>query len=214
MRQKEKNYKETLKYFNDDHLATNVWVTKYALKDKKGNFYFGGRKDSLIIKGGENIYPSEIENAITTYKFEEAVFRRAPTYTDIRIQLDEISLQAEMLYENLGKLYPGARSFLLQSHIFANKDYKYLAKLISGLETLTDTSQHSVESLKGKKGRPINAFGMLLIAQLARSCLKNTDINPSQNNSTFMGLVLIIGEAVANNNLKDIVGEALEQVGQ
>ncbi len=157
---------------------------------------------------------SEIENAITTYKFEEAVFRRAPTYTDIRIQLDEISLQAEMLYENLGKLYPGARSFLLQSHIFANKDYKYLAKLISGLETLTDTSQHSVESLKGKRGRPINAFGMLLIAQLARSCLKNTDINPSQNNSTFMGLVLIIGEAVANNNLKDIVGEALEQVGQ
>ena len=157
---------------------------------------------------------SEIENAITTYKFEEAVFRRAPTYTDIRIQLDEISLQAEMLYENLGKLYPGARSFLLQSHIFANKDYKYLAKLISGLETLRDTSQHSVESLKGKKGRPINAFGMLLIAQLARSCLKNTDINPSQNNSTFMGLVLIIGEAVANNNLKDIVGEALEQVGQ
>ena len=82
------------------------------------------------------------------------------------------------------------------------------------METLRDTSQHSVESLKGKKGRPINAFGMLLIAQLARSCLKNTDINPSQNNSTFMGLVLIIGEAVANNNLKDIVGEALEQVGQ
>ena len=176
-----------------------------------------GRLKKKIKNLYENLnetFISEIENAITTYKFEEAVFRRAPTYTDIRIQLDEISLQAEMLYENLGKLYPGARSFLLQSHIFANKDYKYLAKLISGLETLRDTSQHSVENLKGKRGRPINAFGMLLIAQIARSCLKNTDINPSQNNSTFMGLVLIAGEAVANNNLKDIVGEALEQVGQ
>ena len=172
------------------------------------------KKINNLYENLNETFISEIENAITTYKFEEAVFRRAPTYTDIRIQLDEISLQAEMLYENLGKLYPGARSFLLQSHIFANKDYKYLAKLISGLETLTDTSQHSVESLKGKRGRPINAFGMLLIAQLARSCLKNTDINPSQNNSTFMGLVLIVGEAVANNNLKDIVGEALEQVGQ
>ena len=40
----------------------------FGWKDKKGNFYFGGRKDSLIIKGGENIYPSEIENAIYKVK--------------------------------------------------------------------------------------------------------------------------------------------------
>ena len=46
---------------------------------------------------------SDLENAITTFKFEEAVFRRAPSYTDIRVQLDEISLQSEMLIENLDK---------------------------------------------------------------------------------------------------------------
>ncbi|MCK9596334.1 adenosylcobalamin-dependent ribonucleoside-diphosphate reductase [Candidatus Pacearchaeota archaeon] len=28
----------TLKYFDDDHLATDTWMKKYALKDKKGNF--------------------------------------------------------------------------------------------------------------------------------------------------------------------------------
>lgn len=28
----------TLKYFNDDELATNVWMTKYALKDKTGTY--------------------------------------------------------------------------------------------------------------------------------------------------------------------------------
>ena len=28
----------TLNYFNGDDLAANVWVTKYALKDKSGNF--------------------------------------------------------------------------------------------------------------------------------------------------------------------------------
>ena len=28
----------TLDYFNGDDLAANVWVTKYALKDKSGNF--------------------------------------------------------------------------------------------------------------------------------------------------------------------------------
>ena len=41
----------------------------FGWKDSRGNFYFGGRKDSLIIKGGENIYPSEIENGI--YKLNE-----------------------------------------------------------------------------------------------------------------------------------------------
>ena len=32
--------------------------------DADGNIYFKTRKDYLIIKGGENIYPSEIENAL------------------------------------------------------------------------------------------------------------------------------------------------------
>ena len=30
-------HKRTLKYFDDDELATNVFITKYALKDKTGN---------------------------------------------------------------------------------------------------------------------------------------------------------------------------------
>ena len=161
-----------------------------------------------------DVFFSEIENAITTYKFEEAVFRRAPTYNDIRIQLDEISLQSEMLHEKLGKLYPGARSFLLQSHLSSNKDYRYLSTLRTALETLKITSENAVDSLKGKKGRPVNAFGLLLIAQLARSCLKNTDINPSQNNPIFMELVTIIGETINNKNLKDIVADSLEQIGR
>ena len=161
-----------------------------------------------------DVFFSEIENAITTYKFEEAVFRRAPTYTDIRIQLDEISLQSEMLHEKLGKLYPGARSFLLQSLLSSNKDYRYLSTLRTALETLKITSENAVDSLKGKKGRPVNAFGLLLIAQLARSCLKNTDINPSQNNPIFMELVTIIGETINNKNLKDIVADSLEQIGR
>ena len=36
----------------------------YGRKDTEGNFYFHGRQDSLIIKGGENIYPAEIENIL------------------------------------------------------------------------------------------------------------------------------------------------------
>ena len=30
--------KATLEYFNGDELATNVWITKYALKNKEGAF--------------------------------------------------------------------------------------------------------------------------------------------------------------------------------
>ena len=37
MYNREEVEKETLNYFNNDELATNVWMTKYCLKDKKGN---------------------------------------------------------------------------------------------------------------------------------------------------------------------------------
>lgn len=36
----------------------------YGFKDEQGYVYFKTRKDFLIIKGGENIYPSEIENVL------------------------------------------------------------------------------------------------------------------------------------------------------
>ncbi len=36
----------------------------FGLKDENGYFYIRGRQDSLIIKGGENIYPAEIENVL------------------------------------------------------------------------------------------------------------------------------------------------------
>jgi acyl-CoA synthetase (AMP-forming)/AMP-acid ligase II len=40
----------------------------YGYMDKDGYFYFNGRKDSLIIKGGENIYPAELENVLFKHK--------------------------------------------------------------------------------------------------------------------------------------------------
>lgn len=157
---------------------------------------------------------TDLENAITTYKFEETVFRRAPSYTDIRIQLDEISLQAEMLSENLSKLFPGARSFLLQSHISNNLDYKYLSGLTKSLQSLGSASEKTVANLRDKKGRPTNAFSFLLIAQIARSCIKNTNITPSQSNDSFLELVEIAGEAVGVNDLVDLVNESLSQVNK
>lgn len=36
----------------------------YGLRDAEGHFYFRGRRDDLIIKGGENIYPAELENVL------------------------------------------------------------------------------------------------------------------------------------------------------
>lgn len=32
-------YDATLKYFNNDELATNTWISKYCLKDSSGNYY-------------------------------------------------------------------------------------------------------------------------------------------------------------------------------
>ncbi|RZD47026.1 MAG: fatty acid--CoA ligase [Thaumarchaeota archaeon] len=49
-----------------NHAFRNGWFHSgdYGKKDDEGNIYFHGRQDSLIIKGGENIYPAEIENIL------------------------------------------------------------------------------------------------------------------------------------------------------
>lgn len=36
----------------------------FGQRDAEGHYYFHGRKDFLIIKGGENIYPAELENVL------------------------------------------------------------------------------------------------------------------------------------------------------
>lgn len=36
---REEVFEATLKYFNGDELATNVWINKYALKDSNGNIF-------------------------------------------------------------------------------------------------------------------------------------------------------------------------------
>ena len=40
----------------------------FGYKDDKGYYYFNCRKDNLIIKGGENIYPAELENVLFQHK--------------------------------------------------------------------------------------------------------------------------------------------------
>ena len=192
-----------------------------SLSGEELNFKNSYKLPSRLLTKIKKIIPNmppglitDLENAITTYKFEEAVFRRAPSYTDIRIQLDEISLQAEMLSENLSKLFPGARSFLLQSHISNNLDYRYLSGLTKSLQSLGSASEKTVVNLRDKKGRPTNAFSFLLIAQIARSCIKNTNIPPSQTNDSFLELVKIAGEAVGVKDLVDLVDESLSQVNK
>jgi len=68
-----KGYNVFLEYCNLAELNAvvfrNGWFHSgdYGFKDEEGYYYIQGRKDDMIIKGGENIYPREIENVIYTY---------------------------------------------------------------------------------------------------------------------------------------------------
>ena len=50
----------------NNQVFKNGWFHSgdYGRMDSEGYYYFHGRRDSLIIKGGENIYPAEIENIL------------------------------------------------------------------------------------------------------------------------------------------------------
>lgn len=64
----------------------------YGFKDQEGYFFFGGRKDDLIIRGGENIYPREIENIIYNHpQVKECVVIGVPH----KLMGEEIVLFAE-----------------------------------------------------------------------------------------------------------------------
>lgn len=68
-----KGYNVFLEYCNLAELNAvvfrNGWFHSgdYGFKDEEGYYYIQGRKDDMIIKGGENIYPREIENVIYMY---------------------------------------------------------------------------------------------------------------------------------------------------
>ena len=67
-----RGYNVAVGYVGDDNMNkafAKGWFHSgdYGRRDKDGYFYFHGRQDSLIIKGGENIYPAEIENILYTH---------------------------------------------------------------------------------------------------------------------------------------------------
>ncbi|UCD79156.1 MAG: AMP-binding protein [Desulfobacterales bacterium] len=55
---------ESKKAFRDGWLHTG----DLAVKDKDGFIYFLGRKDDMIVSGGENVYPAEVEEAILSHE--------------------------------------------------------------------------------------------------------------------------------------------------
>jgi acyl-CoA synthetase (AMP-forming)/AMP-acid ligase II len=51
------------------HRFRNAWYHSgdFGLRQSDGHYYFRSRKDDLIVKGGEKIYPAEIENVLSKH---------------------------------------------------------------------------------------------------------------------------------------------------
>jgi acyl-CoA synthetase (AMP-forming)/AMP-acid ligase II len=73
-------------YFKDDEKTAKAFTKDGWLRtgdtgyrDEDGYFYLAGRGDDMIIRGGENISPEEVENALYSYpKIEEAAVIGVP----------------------------------------------------------------------------------------------------------------------------------------
>ena len=189
-----------------------------GLNELRGAFNLSKKDISNIFKitSTENKYLiEEIENALAVYLFELEVFKSSHTYADIRLELDEISILSEKLLEKLLNSLPGTKSFLVKGHNELNIDPVYLAKIVTNLEHLKKAADQSVQGLKNKRGRPINAFKLLFVAQVARLTIKFTNLVPSPSNNNFVELISLlfkISGKKQDTEIKEIIDLALKQL--
>ena len=189
-----------------------------GLNELRGAFNLSKKDMSNIFKitSTENKYLiEEIENALAVYLFELEVFKSSHTYADIRLELDEISILSEKLLEKLLNSLPGTKSFLVKGHNELNIDPVYLAKIVTNLEHLKKAADQSVQGLKNKRGRPINAFKLLFIAQVARITIKFTNLVPSPSNNNFVELISLLFKISGKKQdaeIEEIIDLALKQL--
>ena len=189
-----------------------------GLNELRGAFNLSKKDISNIFKitSTENKYLiEEIENALAVYLFELEVFKSSHTYADIRLELDEISILSEKLLEKLLNSLPGTKSFLVKGHNELNIDPVYLAKIVTNLDYLKKAADQSVQGLKNKRGRPINAFKLLFVAQVARITIKFTNLVPSPSNNNFVELISLlfkISGKKQDTEIKEIIDLALKQL--
>ena len=73
-------------YISQDHATVptivNGWLHTRDMgwMDADGYLYLAGRKDDLIIRGGENISPDEVEAVLRTHPAIEEAGHRPPRY--------------------------------------------------------------------------------------------------------------------------------------
>lgn len=189
-----------------------------GLNELRGAFNLSKKDMSNIFKitSTENKHLiEELENALAVYLFELEVFKSSHTYADIRLELDEISILSEKLLEKLLNSLPGTKSFLVKGHNELNIDPVYLAKIVTNLEHLKKAADQSVQGLKNKRGRPINAFKLLFVAQVARITIKFTNLVPSPSNNNFVELISLLFKISGKKQdaeIEEIIDLALKQL--
>ena len=189
-----------------------------GLNELRGAFNLSKKDISNIFKitSTENKYLiEELENALAVYLFELEVFKSSHTYADIRLELDEISILSEKLLEKLLNSLPGTKSFLVKGHNELNIDPIYLAKIVTNLDYLKKAADQSVQGLKNKRGRPINAFKLLFVAQVARITIKFTNLVPSPSNNNFVELISLLFKISGKKQdaeIEEIIDLALKQL--
>ena len=189
-----------------------------GLNELRGAFNLSKKDISNIFKitSTENKYLiEELENALAVYLFELEVFKSSHTYADIRLELDEVSILSEKLLEKLLNSLPGTKSFLVKGHNELNIDPVYLAKIVTNLDYLKKAADQSVQGLKNKRGRPINAFKLLFVAQVARITIKFTNLVPSPSNNNFVELISLlfkISGKKQDTEIEEIIDLALKQL--
>ena len=131
--------KETLDYFNQDALATNVWIDKYCLKDKDGN---------LLEKT-----PDDMHHRLARE------FARIETKYPNPMDEDEIYMETNEnnnveIYGKLAKFPQGTKASKAFNWVYNLKDPKLSSKDIWYL--MVEKQDNSLQMIKYQKKQGVN----------------------------------------------------------
>ncbi|MCK9543363.1 MAG: adenosylcobalamin-dependent ribonucleoside-diphosphate reductase [Novosphingobium sp.] len=189
--------KKTLKYFNNESLPSEVWLNKYALKDKDGNL-IEETPDDMHIRLAKEF--ARIEMSYLKDGVDEEKLSNLTEYGKKRTMFHG---SEEIIRESFYHLFKDFRYVIPGGSVMASLGTGYLSSLSNcfvldspkdSIESIINTGRDMAQIMKNRGGVGIDISGLRPNGSYVNNSAKN-----SSGSVSFMNLYSSVTETIAQN---------------